>query len=79
MESVTEHYGDAVIGVVLTGMGSDGTAGARLIRAAGGRVVAQDQATSAVYGMPRSVIEAGAVDLVVPLAEVASTLVELVE
>ena len=79
MESATEHYGDAVIGVVLTGMGSDGTAGARLIRAAGGRVVAQDQATSAVYGMPRSVIEAGAVDLVVPLAEVASTLVELVE
>jgi two-component system chemotaxis response regulator CheY len=65
--------------VVLTGMGSDGTSGARRIKAAGGRVIAQDQATSAVYGMPRSVVEAGLADLVVPLPEMASTLLELIE
>ena len=79
MESAAEHHGDAAIGVVLTGMGTDGTSGARRIKAVGGRVIAQDQTTSAVYGMPRSVIEAGLADLVVPLPEVASTLLELIE
>ena len=79
MESAAEHHGDAAIGVVLTGMGTDGTSGARRIKAVGGRVIAQDQTTSAVYGMPRSVIEAGLADLVVTLPEVASTLLELIE
>jgi two-component system chemotaxis response regulator CheB len=79
MESAAEYHGDATIGVVLTGMGSDGTSGARRIKAAGGRVIAQDQATSAIYGMPRSVVEAGMADLVVPLPEMAPTLLKLIE
>jgi two-component system chemotaxis response regulator CheB len=76
MESAAKHYGSAVIGVVLTGMGWDGTEGARHIKAAGGRVIAEHESTSAVYGMPRGVIEQGLADRVVPLYEVASTLME---
>lgn len=78
MESASERYRSAVIGVVLTGMGSDGTAGAALIKAAGGQVIAEHESTSLVYGMPRSVVEAGLADRVVPLPEVASTLVEVI-
>jgi len=78
MESAAARHGTAVIGVVLTGMGSDGTLGARQIKAAGGRVIAEHESTSVVYGMPRSVIEAGLVDRVAPLPEVALTLLEMI-
>jgi two-component system chemotaxis response regulator CheB len=78
MESAAEYHGSAVIGVVLTGMGSDGTEGAGQIKAAGGRVIAEHESTSVVYGMPRSVVEAGLADRVVPLPEVALTLMELI-
>ena len=77
MESAAACHGAAVIGVVLTGMGSDGTLGARHIKAAGGKVIAEHESTSVVYGMPRSVVEAGLADRVVPLPRVAATLVEL--
>ncbi|MCP4537025.1 MAG: chemotaxis response regulator protein-glutamate methylesterase [Chloroflexi bacterium] len=79
METAVTQYGSAIIGVVLTGMGSDGTDGARSIKAAGGRIIAEHESTSAVYGMPRSVIEAGLADQVVPLPKVASTLVEWIK
>jgi two-component system chemotaxis response regulator CheB len=75
MESAAQHYGAAVVGVVLTGMGADGTAGAGYIKAAGGKVIAEHEATSVVYGMPRSVTEAGLADRVVALPDVAATLV----
>lgn len=78
MESAAEAQGAAVIGVILTGMGTDGTEGARCIKAAGGRVVAEDETTSVVYGMPRSVIEQGLADWIVPLPKVAQTLIRLV-
>jgi two-component system chemotaxis response regulator CheB len=78
MESAAECYGRRVIGAILTGMGADGTAGARHIKAAGGRVLAEHECTSVVYGMPRSVIEAGLADLVVPLPEVSLVLKEWV-
>lgn len=78
MESAVEHFGSDVIGVVLTGMGSDGTDGARQIRATGGKVIAEHESTSVVYGMPRSVVEASLADRVVPLPQVASTIVQLV-
>ena len=78
MESAAENHGAAVIGVVLTGMGSDGTDGAGDIKAAGGKVIAEHESTSVVYGMPRSVVEAGLADWVVPLPDVAAKLVNLV-
>lgn len=78
MESAAENHGSTVIGVVLTGMGSDGTAGARCIKAAGGKVVVEHESTSVVYGMPRSVVEAELADHVLPLPEVAPALVGLV-
>jgi two-component system chemotaxis response regulator CheB len=78
MESAAEHYNSAVIGVVLTGMGADGTAGAGSIKAVGGRVIAEHESTCVVYGMPRSVVEAGLADRVVPLPGIAAALVEWV-
>ncbi len=74
MASVAQRYGSATIGVVLTGMGRDGTNGALLIRSAGGQVIAEDESTCVVWGMPRSVVEAGAADRVVPLPQVAAAI-----
>jgi two-component system chemotaxis response regulator CheB len=71
MRSVAEAYGERVVGVVLTGMGRDGTEGALAIRACGGQVIAEAESTCVVYGMPRSVVEAGAANYVVPLHEIA--------
>jgi len=79
MESAAEQHGAAVIGAVLTGMGTDGADGARCIKAAGGIVIAEHESTSVVYGMPRTVVEAGLADRVVPLPQVAPTLIELVQ
>ncbi len=73
MESVVKAYGSDTVGVVLTGMGSDGTRGARLIKEAGGTVIAEAEESCVVWGMPRSVEEAGLADIVVPLDRVAST------
>lgn len=76
MASNAAVRGFATIGVVLTGMGHGATRGAGLIRAAGGYVVAEAEATCIVYGMPRSVIEAGHAHAVVPLHEIAAAIVE---
>lgn len=78
MESLARSYGRSCIGVVLTGMGSDGTTGAAIIKNAGGKVIAEDESTCVVYGMPRSVIEKGCADEVVPLPGVAKRIMELV-
>jgi len=75
--SAVAAYDGAVLGVVLTGMGSDGRIGAGQIRDAGGQVVAQDQATSVVWGMPGAVTQAGFADEVVPLGRVAEAIIRL--
>lgn len=75
MESLAELYGSATLGVVLTGMGADGTRGAGVIKKAGGRIIAQDEDTCVVYGMPKSVVEAGYVDRILPLEEIAAEIV----
>jgi two-component system chemotaxis response regulator CheB len=74
--SVAEAYGVESMGIVLTGMGRDGAAGLGAIRAAGGRSLAQDRATSVVYGMPARAVEEGAVDAVLPLDEIPIKIVE---
>ncbi len=75
MQSVARVYGALSIGVVLTGMGSDGTRGAASIKAAGGKIAAQDENTCVVYGMPRSVIESGNTDKIVPLPQMAGEII----
>jgi two-component system chemotaxis response regulator CheB len=76
-ESAARHAGSRVAAVILTGMGSDGVAGLAAVRSAGGHVVAQDEATSVVHGMPRAAVEAGVVDTVLPLGEIAGYLARL--
>jgi two-component system chemotaxis response regulator CheB len=75
--SAVAAYDGAVLGVVLTGMGSDGRIGTGQIREAGGTVVAQDQATSVVWGMPGAVTQAGHADEVLPLGKVAEAITRL--
>ena len=74
MLSAAKVYGRRTIGVVMTGMGKDGAAGALAIKKAEGKTFAQDQATSVIFGMPRASIEAGAIDEVVPLGDLAAHL-----
>jgi two-component system chemotaxis response regulator CheB len=69
--SAVQVYGSGVLGVVLTGMGSDGFAGSRLIRENAGTVIVQDQATSAVWGMPGVVAQAGLAHRILPLNAIA--------
>jgi two-component system chemotaxis response regulator CheB len=68
--STAATYGAGVLGVVLTGMGHDGRRGSERIRAAGGRVIAQDEATSVVWGMPGAVAGAGQADEIAPLGNI---------
>ena len=55
------------IGVILTGMGNDGAKGAQMIRSVGGHVIAQDESTAVIFGMPQEAIKTGAVDQVLPM------------
>jgi two-component system chemotaxis response regulator CheB len=73
--SVAEAYGGHSLAVVMTGMGQDGCRGAERIREAGGAVLAQDEASSVVWGMPGFVVRAGLADEVAPLGELASAVV----
>ena len=75
-QSASEVYGARVLGVVMTGMGSDGRAGAAWIKAKGGRVLTEAEETCVVYGMPRSVVEAGLSDASVPLHLLARRIME---
>jgi len=70
--SVCEVYGGAAAAVILTGMGQDGLKGTEMLRSKGAYVIAQDEATSVVWGMPRAVVQAGLADSVVPLDGVAA-------
>jgi two-component system chemotaxis response regulator CheB len=73
--SVAKHYGASALGVVLTGMGSDGKLGAEAMRRTGARIIAQDEATSVVWGMPGAVAAAGLADTVLPLSQIGHRVV----
>jgi two-component system chemotaxis response regulator CheB len=76
--SAAAVYGSGVLAVVLTGMGSDGLVGCRMIREHGGTVFAQDEASSTVWGMPGAVTQAGLVHKVLPLNDLAPEILRLV-
>jgi two-component system chemotaxis response regulator CheB len=76
--SASVVYGNRLAAIVLTGMGDDGADGVRTVKRAGGYVIAQDQASSIVWGMPRAAIETGMADEVLPLSKIADRLVSLV-
>jgi two-component system chemotaxis response regulator CheB len=77
-ESAAEAYQDRVLGVVMTGMGSDGAHGAAFIKAAGGMVFTESEKSSVIYGMPRSIVEAGLSDQIYPLEEMPRAIMEAV-
>ncbi len=75
--SAARHYGRRACGVLLTGMGRDGAEGLKEIREQGGTTIVQDEATSAVFGMPRAAIDLGAAERVLALEEIPRVLQEL--
>lgn len=78
-ESLAANFRARAIGVVLTGMGHDGTDGAQAIKSCGGTVLVQDESTSEFFGMPGAAIKAGLVEHVLPLAQIAGPLALLAE
>jgi two-component system chemotaxis response regulator CheB len=78
MASAAEVYGPLVVGVVLTGMGADGTEGLRAIREKGGLTLAESEETCIIYGMPKAAIEAGVVHRVAPLHALAGEILAAV-
>jgi two-component system chemotaxis response regulator CheB len=77
--TAAESLKESVISVVLTGMGSDGGAGTRKIKEMGGITLAQDEATSLIYGMPKAAAETGCLDMALPLEKIPPELVRLTE
>ena len=71
MESVAKEFPGKALGVILTGMGSDGLNGMKKIKESGGRTIAQDEATCVVYGMPKAVVDAGLADKILPVYRIA--------
>jgi two-component system, chemotaxis family, protein-glutamate methylesterase/glutaminase len=74
--SAAEVYGDRVLGVVMTGMGNDGKEGAAWIKAQGGSVITEAEQSCVIYGMPRSVVDAGFSDAAVPLNQMAQSIMQ---
>ena len=77
--SVAHHYLGRATGVIMTGMGNDGTLGSKLMKRNGCVIIAQDEATCVVFGMPKEVIAAGVVDVVAPLDRIAGEIVRTIK
>ena len=78
MESAAKVYGERALGVLLTGLGSDGARGLKAIKEAGGSTIAQDESTCIVFGMPKAAIEMGCVDKIVPLPQIARAVLRMI-
>jgi two-component system chemotaxis response regulator CheB len=77
MLSMAKHVGANSIGIMLSGMGSDGAYGMLAMRQAGARTVAQDEATSVVYGMPKEAFQCGGAESLMPLQKIAAEVMRL--
>ncbi|MBQ3759492.1 MAG: chemotaxis protein CheB, partial [Synergistaceae bacterium] len=77
--SVADEYGGNVLCVILTGMGRDGTDGAKALKRRGAYVIAESQKTCVVYGMPKAAADAGIVDEILPLNEIPDAMVRVVK
>ncbi len=77
--SVAKIYEGRALGIIMTGMGSDGTLGLKAMKSAGAKTLAQDEGSCVVFGMPLEAIKAGSVDTVLPLDQIASEIVRLVK
>ena len=78
-DSIAHHYIGRATGVIMTGMGNDGTAGLKLMKQNGAAIIAQDKSSCVVFGMPKEPIEAGIVDVVAPLGKIAQEIVKTVK
>lgn len=79
LSSVAEIVGKDTVAVILSGMGKDGLEGVRKVKEKGGFVIVQDELTSVIWGMPKSVAEAGLADVILPVFEIPQAIVEVVE
>ncbi len=79
LSAAAHVFGPRTIGVILTGMGDDGVAGMKRIKAAGGETIAQDEKTSVVFGMPRIAIESGCIDVVLPISNIGAKILNLLK
>lgn len=79
MQSVARYVGSNAVGAILTGMGSDGAQALLAMRQMGAHTVAQDEATSVVFGMPKEAIDVGAAEVVRPLSDIAATLISFAQ
>jgi len=78
MESIAKVYGQKAVGVILTGMGHDGAKGVQAIKQKMGYIIAEDQSTAVVFGMPKAAIELGVVDKVAPLTTIAAEIIKAI-
>jgi two-component system chemotaxis response regulator CheB len=76
--SVANHFPGKALAVILTGMGDDGARGLRLLKGGGSTVIAQDESSCVVYGMPKAAVDAGTVDALLPLEAIADRITSLV-
>ncbi|NLM69645.1 MAG: chemotaxis response regulator protein-glutamate methylesterase [Firmicutes bacterium] len=79
MLSLVNVFQERIIGVILTGMGNDGSAGMAAIKASGGYTIVQDRSTSTIFSMPKAVYEQGNADYVLPIEQIADSIVKLVK
>ncbi len=77
LRSVAKAHGENAIGVVLTGMGSDGVEGLKELKRSGAKTIAQDEETCTVFGMPKAAIEEGIIDEVVPADKIAGQIIKM--
>jgi two-component system chemotaxis response regulator CheB len=78
MDSAAKVFGDKMIGVIMTGMGKDGLEGLREVKRKGGYIIAQNEETCVVYGMPKAVVDAGLADSILPLEKIGDAVIQLV-